>query len=661
MYREKAPGVQYRDFQLLIEPIGGAAGGSYRARVQSPSHGPDEARFDLPLSPQQIENLILRMGCSRRRAVRRIDSPELQAAKTLGGELFRAVFRDNVKLNFTQSLDYAKAAGEGLRIRLQLPRTTDLADIPWEYLYDDDTDRFLLHSTSTPLVRSLDIRGEITPLRIPPPLRILAVAATPVTHQPLDGTGELAFLREALQAAGPTRAVLTELKGERATWAELCREIRSGAYHVLHFIGHGDYDEQGESGYLVFEDANGRGHSVSAELLRVLLRDHPTMRLVVLNACEGARTSRADPFAGTAQTLMRDGVPALVAMQFEITDAAAVTFARAFYGAVCRGVPVDAAVAEARLDLVLGGNQVEWGTPVLYLRAPDGRIFDVDSAAPQVAARRSGETAAAGAPPRPPTPVSALAPSPQASKSSGPNASTPAGLSAPVRTDQRPAAPARSDDRDARSRPRPAYTEESTILGGLLWGALRGVAMLGVLGWGALTGVAVALFSVAYLRIAVGFVPLDLRSFADGAAYGAGAFAGMMFGWRRYGSIVIGVGGAAAGLFLASRLATLWASWVPALGVEDWLAWLGGIAAALLAVRHRLPRLFLRRSLMRSLRAGFAAAVVTGAVFLVQSADASGRPNWATATMVACLTIIISLVAAAWLVRHPPSSGSGRW
>jgi formylglycine-generating enzyme required for sulfatase activity/tetratricopeptide (TPR) repeat protein len=38
---------------------------------------------------------------------------------------------------------------------------------------------------------------------------------------------------------------------------------------------------------------------------------------------------------------------------------------------------VDAALAEARKAIFAQKNDVEWGTPVLYMRSPDGRIFDI--------------------------------------------------------------------------------------------------------------------------------------------------------------------------------------------------------------------------------------------------------------------------------------------
>ena len=52
-------------------------------------------------------------------------------------------------------------------------------------------------------------------------------------------------------------------------------------------------------------------------------------------------------------------------------------FARAFYEAVADGLPVDAAVVEARIAVSLAvNNTMEWGTPVLHMRSPDGRIFE---------------------------------------------------------------------------------------------------------------------------------------------------------------------------------------------------------------------------------------------------------------------------------------------
>ena len=80
---------------------------------------------------------------------------------------------------------------------------------------------------------------------------------------------------------------------------------------------------------------------------------------------------------------MRRGLPAVVAMQYEISDRAAIEFVQTFYKAVADGLPVDTAVAEARVAMSLAlPETLEWGTPVLYMKAQDGRVFTVQDVPP---------------------------------------------------------------------------------------------------------------------------------------------------------------------------------------------------------------------------------------------------------------------------------------
>ena len=131
----------------------------------------------------------------------------------------------------------------------------------------------------------------------------------------------------------------------------------------------------------------------------MLLHDYESLRIAVLNACEGARSSKQDPFAGSAQTLVQQGIPAVIAMQFEIADDVAQTFAHELYGALADSYPIDAAVTEARKAIFAMGREVEWATPVLYLRAPDGRIFDVDRSAAVTPAATVAQPGPEAAPP----------------------------------------------------------------------------------------------------------------------------------------------------------------------------------------------------------------------------------------------------------------------
>jgi len=190
----------------------------------------------------------------------------------------------------------------------------------------------------------------------------------------------------------------------------------------LHFVGHGGFDTQAQDGVLILEDEQGRGRRVSGQSLATVLTDHAPLRLVVLNSCEGARTARADPFAGVAQSLVQQGIPAVIAMQFEISDAASITFAHEFYAALADGYPVDAALGDARGAIFAQVNDLEWGTPVLYLRAPDGVILAPQGMQPHAAltpAVTAGPASAAVPPtPTPPAPeTTSPAPTPAAATS----------------------------------------------------------------------------------------------------------------------------------------------------------------------------------------------------------------------------------------------------
>lgn len=113
----------------------------------------------------------------------------------------------------------------------------------------------------------------------------------------------------------------------------------------------------------------------------------------MLNSCEGTRSSHVDPFSGAAASLVHHGVPAVIGMQFEITDAAAIAFANRLYASLARNFPVDAALAQARRSIFAAGNDIEFGTPVLFLRGKDAHLFDLVDLPPLASATVAGPLA----------------------------------------------------------------------------------------------------------------------------------------------------------------------------------------------------------------------------------------------------------------------------
>jgi hypothetical protein len=366
---------EYLDFDLLLER--GREEGSYRARVLTAPSGPSApSEFRLPWSDLELENFLLKIGRPRRATRGSLASSAATDVQRFGAELYDALFSPELRMTLATSITQAESRNAGLRVRLRLADVPELADVPWEFLWSADQRLFMALSEWTPLVRYLDLPGAVRPLEVSPPLRVLVLAASPSDLAALDADAERARLRDALADLERRNLVVVDTAPE-GTLAALQRMLRRQDYHVVHFIGHGMYDAAADVGVLAFEGPDGRSQEVQADHVAMLLHDHRTLRLAVLNSCEGARGGLHDPYAGTAQTLVRQGVPAVVAMQFEITDDAAVVFAQTLYEAIADGYPLDAATAQARMAIRNDGNPVEWATPVLYLRSPDGQIFDV--------------------------------------------------------------------------------------------------------------------------------------------------------------------------------------------------------------------------------------------------------------------------------------------
>jgi len=376
------------NFDVTIQP----RNGGYYTRVVASPAGEANADFDLPFTGKDLEILVLKVigsvGRVRRKA-RRIESQERRLLEDFGGQLFRAAFSGPVRSCLDRSLAAADSKNAGLRIRLRLAPA--LANIPWEYLYDREYG-FVSLSPETALVRYVEMPRPPRPFPVSPPLRILAMIAAPGDAPGLQGDEEWDKLNAALgDLTG--RGMVQADRLEVGTLAALQRPLRQRDYHVLHFVGHGVYDEDAQDGALALEGAGGRTRLVTGRDLGMMLKGHRSLRLVVLNACEGARSARDDPFGGVAQALVRQGIPAVIAMQFEISDPAALVFSQSFYQAIADGLPVDVAMVEARRAMFAEGHEVEWATPVLYLRSPDGRVF-LKSKVPDTDRTVRGEEAA---------------------------------------------------------------------------------------------------------------------------------------------------------------------------------------------------------------------------------------------------------------------------
>jgi hypothetical protein len=306
--------------------------------------------------------------------VRRVLEETEGRLREAGQTLFAALLGSGqVAARYQASVAVAAERGQLLRVVARIDDPL-LAGLPWEAMYDDAAGEYVCRTRQ--LVRYVPVAVPVPPLAVELPLRILAVTSSPRGLHALDVGREQELLDGAL--ASLVRAGLAEVHwASSATWANLHDMLLGGQWHVLHFIGHGDFDPYRDEGVIALVGIDGRAHLVEANRLVDLLRQaRPMPRLVVLNSCAGAISGPVDLFSGTAAALVRGGVSAVAAMQFEISDPAAVAFCRGLYSALAHGRGVDEAVTSGRVAIIgLSGQTLEWVTPVLYLRGRDSRLF----------------------------------------------------------------------------------------------------------------------------------------------------------------------------------------------------------------------------------------------------------------------------------------------
>ena len=402
--------MDYLDFELHIAP---GTGREYAVLVVKSPAGEASGTLKFPFDTLTLENhlkgveiAVLKSGTVRRDIV--MATPEVESVVDFGKQLFEALFVDQVQTTFRRSQDRARLERKGLRVRLRID-APDLSALPWEFMYDASTGDYVCLSSDTPLVRYLQFDRPPEALTVTPPITILAMVASPNDRPTLDANREKERMQQAtagLQAAGLLH--IEWLEG--STWRDLQHTLRRKDYHIFHFVGHGGFDAAAGEGVLAFTDDDGKSQLLSATEIGRLLGDERTLRLVVLNSCLGAKGNATDIFSSTSATLVRRGVPAVVAMQYEISDLAAIEFSRSLYEAIADGMPIDAAVGEARKAIsVSSRNSVEWGTPVLHMRSPDGVLFTIDgpttSQARATGTYRTSPVVAAVPPPSTPAPA----------------------------------------------------------------------------------------------------------------------------------------------------------------------------------------------------------------------------------------------------------------
>ncbi len=351
--------MRFENFDLLISDP------SVARVIDSPGGGKSEPvplTVDTEGFVERYERLITHASLSE------------DVLKSFGAELFQTLVCEDVLALFYESVGIARGADAGLCLRLHL-ESASLSRLPWELLFTR-REGFLATNPLFSLCRYRPIAQPSKTLPVELPLRILVLVSAPEDLPLLDHVAERRALETALETMLATQGVALQFEME-AHRERLLTHLQNEPVHVMHFIGHGGWEE--DHGVILLEGEDGQADPVDAQTFAGILSASNSLRLVTLNACATAFESARRGFAGVASQLVGHGLPAVIAMRNVIQDRVAIAFAKHLYGNLAGGESVDVAMTRARQQLRLerGASPGVFATPILYLHAPDGLIFEV--------------------------------------------------------------------------------------------------------------------------------------------------------------------------------------------------------------------------------------------------------------------------------------------
>lgn len=268
----------------------------------------------------------------------------------------------------------------GRDLYLEFGVDEQLLGYPWELLHDDDDflclkhkfGRFVNASSYVPPPANRPTPWERQPLSV-----LLVSVPNPQPREPGVHINPLTWVEQEAETtrellSGVPDVELRILSGSDATHENVWQALDERRYHIIHFSGHAEFDEQQmqDSGLVLFDQ------NMSAAHLTGLLARHPPV-LAFMNACETAKTGntagaggvngwseRTDLF-GLARPFLEVG-SYLIGSRWLIDDKAAAAFARAFYEKLVEGMPLGDVIRMARLASRDASKDLSWGSYVYY-------------------------------------------------------------------------------------------------------------------------------------------------------------------------------------------------------------------------------------------------------------------------------------------------------
>ncbi len=347
--------------------------------------GPDRQLDYLPSDPVRFDATDLGRRCDELNIWL---SPPLRhdyrerwraEARSIGKGLYSDLAREPTFIAGLSSARNLPQHGRDLWLCMRGPRAS--LDVPLELLYDGWEYLALAH----PVYRRV-IAGPIGSRKVDPfrhvfsrfvqkgKLRILLIASNV-------GTRIDAVDREVDAVSGFLQVRLGQLGIEHelevchstdATYEHVQDMLHNSHYHIIHYAGHGRFDDQiAERSCLFFREGTSL-KAMPASTLKTLLQESET-QLIYLSCCLGARTAEGigqGDFLGLVDSIAQADVPTILGHRWVVSDKGAKDLALSFYETLFSTLSPEDALFEARcaLSTTRGRDDETWASPVLVVQ-----------------------------------------------------------------------------------------------------------------------------------------------------------------------------------------------------------------------------------------------------------------------------------------------------
>jgi hypothetical protein len=306
-----------------------------------------------------------------------------------GATLAEQLFSDEqIRLAWAQVKTAVESREQPLRLRLLIgPGTPELHSVRWELLRDPQTGATLATSQKILFSRFM-LSQDWRPLRLRPKTELSALVAISAPHNlanyqlaAVDLPAQLAMVRE--QLASIDLHIIG--RDQPLTLDNLLAGLRTGP-DILYLVCHGALTRQGVP-ILYLQDESAAVKVIKGDdlALRITELTQPP-RLAVLASCDSAAVHAASPdtadvessaqlsHTALAPRLAEAGVPAVLAMQGQISMATVAKAMPIFFSELLKDGQIDRALAVARGTV---REQNDSWMPALFLRLKRGRIWYV--------------------------------------------------------------------------------------------------------------------------------------------------------------------------------------------------------------------------------------------------------------------------------------------